>query len=114
MLFNSYLFLFGFLPPGLVACCALRQKNLRLAFLTLASWFFYAWWDWRFLPLILSTTTVDYVAALAIHRLEDQRRRNLWLIGPLTVNPALLGCFKYDGFLFRSLNRIDKAVRAPV
>src|SRR5437763_13955183 len=104
MLFNSYLFLFGFLPPVLVGCWALRRKNPRLAFLTLASWFFYAWWDWRFLPLMLSTTTVDYVAALAIHRLEDQRRRNVWLIGSLTVNLALLGYFKYAGFFFSSLN----------
>ena len=72
MLFNSYVFLFGFLPPVLVGTWALRHKNLRLLFLTMASWAFYAWWDWRFLPLMLSTTMVDYVAALMIHRTDDR------------------------------------------
>ena len=114
MLFNSYAFLFAFLPAVLVGRWALRHKNQRLLFLTLASWFFYAWWDWRFLPLMLSTTTVDYVAALAIHRTDVPRRRNAWLIGSLTVNLALLGYFKYAGFFFSSLNGIGKALGAPV
>ncbi len=114
MLFNSYVFLFGFLPPVLVGTWALRNKNLRLLFLTMASWAFYAWWDWRFLPLMLSTTTVDYVAALMIHRTEVARRRNLWLIGSLAVNLGLLGYFKYAGFFLNSLNGIGKAIGAPV
>jgi alginate O-acetyltransferase complex protein AlgI len=114
MLFNSYVFLFAFLPPVLVGTWALRTKNLRLLFLTLASWVFYAWWNWKFLPLMLSTTTVDYVAALAIHRTEVARRRNLWLIGSLTVNLGLLGYFKYAGFFLNSLNGIGKAIGAPV
>ena len=114
MLFNSYLFLFGFLPPVLVGCWALRQKNLRLAFLTLSSWFFYAWWDWRFLPLMLSTTMVDYVAALALQRTDDERRRRLLLIGSLSINLSLLGYFKYAGFFVGSLNGIGRALGAPV
>ena len=114
MLFNSYVFLFGFLPPVLVGCWALRHKNLRLLFLTLASWAFYAWWDWRFLPLMLSTTTVDYIAALMIHRTDVARRRNMWLVGSLAVNLGLLGYFKYAGFFLNSLNGIGKAIGAPV
>src|SRR5204863_347981 len=114
MLFNSYLFLFGFLPPVLVGCWALRQKNLRLAFLTLSSWFFYAWWDWRFLPLMLSTTMVDYVAALALQHTDDERRRRLLLIGSLSINLSLLGYFKYAGFFVGSLNGIGRALGAPV
>src|SRR5438477_333028 len=92
MLFNSYVFLFGFLPCVLVGRWALRTKNLRLLFLTLASWFFYAWWDWRFLPLMLSTTTVDYIAALAIHPTDVARRRNLWLTGSPTLTLGFLVC----------------------
>src|SRR5579862_6237216 len=114
MLFNSYAFLFAFLPCVLVGRWALRTKNQRLLFLTLASWFFYAWWNWKFLPLMLSTTSVDYIAALAIHRTEVARRRNLWLIGSLAVNLALLGYFKYAGFFFSSLDGIGKALGAPV
>ncbi len=114
MLFNSYVFLFGFLPPVLVGTWALRNKNLRLLFLTMASWAFYAWWDWRFLPLMLSTTMVDYVAALMIHRTDAARRRNAWLVASLTVNLGLLGYFKYAGFFLNSLNGIGKAIGAPV
>ena len=56
MLFNSYVFLFGFLPAVLLGWWGLaRWKQLRLAFLTGASWFFYAWWDWRYLPLLRAT-----------------------------------------------------------
>src|SRR5919201_3451853 len=98
MLFNSYVFLFGFLPGVMLGWWTLRPKNRRLAFLTVASWVFYAWWDWRFLPLMLSTTTVDYVAALAIARTDVARRRNAWLVGSLAVNLGLLGYFKYASF----------------
>src|SRR3974390_2630545 len=114
MLFNSYVFLFAFLPAVLVGTWALRSKKPRLLFLTLASWVFYGWWNWKFLPLMLSTTTVDYVAALAIHRTDVARRRNFWLIASLSINLGLLGYFKYAGFFLNSLNGIGKAVGAPV
>jgi alginate O-acetyltransferase complex protein AlgI len=114
VLFNSYIFLFGFLPPVLAGCWLLRRKNLRLAFLTVASWFFYAWWDWRFLPLMLSTTTVDYVAALALSHTDDERRRRILLAGSLTVNLGLLGYFKYAGFFLGSLDGIGHALGLPV
>ena len=75
MLFNSYLFLFGFLPCVLAGWWGLRAKPLRLAFLTGASWFFYAWWDWHYLPVLIGATSVDYVAGLWISRSEDEHRR---------------------------------------
>src|SRR5438876_4410226 len=114
MLFNSFVFLFAFLPAVMIGWWALRHRNLRLGFLTIASWFFYAWWDWRFLPVMLTTTTVDYFAALAIANTDDKRRRRLLLIGSLTVNLTLLGYFKYAGFFFNSLNGIGHALGLPV
>jgi alginate O-acetyltransferase complex protein AlgI len=114
MLFNSYVFLFAFLPAVLVGTWALRSKNPRLLFLTLASWTFYAWWNWKFLPLMLSTTMVDYVAALAIHRTDVARRRNAWLVASLTVNLSLLGYFKYAQFFVNSIDGIGKWVGLPV
>src|SRR5262245_45085466 len=114
MLFTSYVFLFAFLPLALVGTWSLRRKNPRLLFLTLASWVFYAWWDWRFLPLMIGTTMVDYVAALAIHRTEVARRRNAWLIASLSINLGLLAYFKYFGFFLDSLNGIGNAIGAPV
>ena len=114
MLFNSYTFLFAFLPAVLTGWWTIRGKNPRLVFLTLASWVFYAWWDWRFLPLMLTSTTVDYVAALALVRTADERRRRLLLAGSLSVNLALLGYFKYASFFLDSLNGLGSALGLPV
>jgi alginate O-acetyltransferase complex protein AlgI len=107
MLFNSYGFLFVFLPVVLVGWWTIRIPAARLAFLTASSYFFYAWWDWRFLPLMIAATTVDYVAGRALIRFDDDaRRRRLVLIAALSANLAMLGYFKYAGFFVDSLDGI--------
>ncbi len=113
MLFNSYLFLFGFLPCVLAGWWLLRAKPLRLAFLTGASWFFYAWWDWRYLPVLIGATSVDYVAGLWIFRTEDERRRRLLLTASLTTNIGILVYFKYAGFFLDTLNGIGSGLGLP-
>src|SRR4051812_28110886 len=106
MLFNSQQFIFVFLPLVLIGWYALRPPTLRLAFLTLASWFFYAWWDWHFLPLMLASTTIDYVAGRMLIGRDDERRRRTILVVALAFNLALLGYFKYANFFLDSLNGI--------
>ncbi len=111
MLFNSYSFLFGFLPCVLAGWWGLaRWKPLRLAFLTGASWFFYAWWDWHYLPVLILATSIDYVAGLWISRTDAEARRRLLLTTSLATNVGILAYFKYAGFFFDSLNGIGKAV----
>ena len=83
---------------------------LRLAFLTGASWFFYAWWDWRFLPVLILATSVDYVAGLWIARTEIERAAALLLAASLTTNIGILAYFKYAGFFLGSLDGIGRAV----
>src|ERR1700690_834917 len=104
MLFNSYSFLFGFLPVVFALWWLLPGKPLRLAFLTGASWFFYAWWDWRYLPILLASTPVDSAAALWIAGTDDERRRRAFLVASLATNVGILGYFKYAGFFAHSLN----------
>src|SRR5215472_12045329 len=54
MLFNSYPFLLGFLPFSLIGVAALRHRtNSRIVFILAVSLFFYAWWDWRLLPMLV-------------------------------------------------------------
>jgi alginate O-acetyltransferase complex protein AlgI len=111
MLFNSYVFLFGFLPAVLTGWWGLsRWKPLRLAFLTGASWFFYAWWDWRYLPVLIGATSVDYVAGLWIAHSESETGRRLLLTASLATNVGILAYFKFAGFFFGSLNGIGSAL----
>ena len=119
MLFNSYEFLFAFLPVVLMGWWSIRAPPARLAFLAASSYFFYAWWDWRFLPLMLASTTVDYVAGRALVALDDDEpRRRAVLVAALTANLAMLGYFKYAGFFLDSLNGIGSTLglgrRLPV
>src|ERR671930_2368726 len=111
MLFNSYSFLFGFLPCVLIGWWGLASwRGPRLAFLTGSSWFFYAWWDWRYLPVLILATSVDYVAGLWIARTEVETHRRLLLAASLTTNIGILAYFKYSGFFLDSLDGIGKAV----
>jgi alginate O-acetyltransferase complex protein AlgI len=111
MLFNSYAFLFGFLPPVLLGWWGLsRWKQVRLAFLTGASWFFYAWWDWRYLPVLIGATSVDYVAGHWLARTESEPRRRALLVASMSTNIGILVYFKCSGFFFSSLDGIGSAL----
>lgn len=69
-----------------------RAQNVLLL---LASWFFYAWWDWRFLGLILVSTVIDFVSAQQLVRGGGRR----WVVLSVVTNLAILGAFKYLGWL---------------
>lgn len=69
MLFNSLDFAV-FLPLVFLLYWFVFHRSVRLrnAFLIAASYFFYGWWDWRFLFLIVFSTAVDYLVALRLGR----------------------------------------------
>ncbi len=83
-----------------------RQQNI---FLLLASYLFYGWWDWRFLLLMIASTTLDYLIAHAIARATDQQRRKQLLILSLVVNFGILGIFKYFNFFVGSFAHVAHA-----
>src|SRR5712691_6323880 len=70
-------------------------------FLLAASYFFYGWWDWRFLLLMIGSTIVDYLIARRIAA-ESPARRRLLLITSLILNFSILGFFKYCNFFVDS------------
>src|SRR5215471_3944739 len=76
-----------------------RRQNI---FLLLASYLFYGWWDWRFLLLMIGSTTVDYLIAHAIADAPNQTRRKQLLILSLVINFSILGIFKYFNFFVGS------------
>src|SRR5215467_1719524 len=102
MLFNSFIFLFAFLPIAYVVFWALRDTTSRYAWLTITGYVFYGYWDARFCLLMAFSTVVSYVAGLGFLRWSDPRRRKLCLVLPITADLALLGFFKYSNFLVQS------------
>ncbi len=72
------------------------------------SYFFYAWWDWRFVFLLAATTLIAYVGGLAVHLLRGDGARRAAMIVSVAALLGLLGWFKYYGFLAVNL---DNALR---
>lgn len=97
MLFNSIDFLI-FLPFVLVTYWFISSKRLTLqnAFLLIASYVFYAWWDWRFLFLLLLSTFIDYYFGLIIYRSVSKKK--LFLVLSIINNLSILCFFKYYNF----------------
>jgi len=71
--------------------------------LLVASYVFYAAWDWRFLSLILISTCIDYCVGLLLDREQRPRTRLRYLVISLCANLGLLGTFKYFNFFAGSL-----------
>ena len=67
-----------------------------------ASYFFYGWWDWRFLSLLLLSTGMDYSIGLWLSREAEQHRRRVGIWVSVAVNLGLLGFFKYANFFAES------------
>jgi alginate O-acetyltransferase complex protein AlgI len=98
MLFNSYPFLLLFLPITLAGFFLLSAWKIRAAaiWLAVASLAFYAWWDVRYLGLLVPSVVVNFLAGrmlggLAVRRRDRARR---WLLaGAVAANLAVLGYF---------------------
>jgi alginate O-acetyltransferase complex protein AlgI len=101
MIFNSFIFLFAFLPITYAVFWSLRNADQRYVWLTLTGYVFYGYWDPRFCLLMAFSTLVSYVAGLAFLKYESPHARKIILIVPITVDLLLLGFFKYAGFFTR-------------
>ncbi len=103
MLFNSIDFAF-FLPIVFILYWFVTYKNLRFqnVLLLVASYFFYACWDYRFLFLLVFSTFLDYLTGLKIHEAESRKKKLFWLWLSISVNLGFLGVFKYYNFFASS------------
>lgn len=103
MLFNSIEFLV-FLPVCFIIYWFVLKNYLKAqnAFILITSYFFYGWWDYRFLALIAFSTVVDYFIGLTIDEANSKSRKKALLIISLVVNLGLLGFFKYYNFFVDS------------
>ena len=103
MLFNSIEFLL-FLPLVFVLYWFVLNRSIKAqnVLLLVASYFFYGWWDYRFLALIGLSTIVDYFVGLALEKEGNLKLRKLLVATSLTVNLGMLGFFKYYNFFIES------------
>jgi alginate O-acetyltransferase complex protein AlgI len=102
MLFDSPAY-FLFLIPVVLLYWRLSHRAQN-AFLLLASYFFYGWWDWRFLALMIASTTIDFLIAQKIAPARANLNRKRWFIFSLVLNFAILGIFKYFNFFAESFS----------
>ena len=106
MLFSSIVFLFTFLP-AVVILYYLLPVRFRNVILLLASLVFYAWGKPVYLFLMLLSILFNYFSGLDIARnLQDKRAAKRSLVFNLIINLAVLGFFKYEGFVLDTLNGI--------
>ncbi len=105
MLFNQIEFVVFFtIVFGLIF--VVSNNRWRKYILLLSSYYFYGYWDWRFLGLILGSTLVDYFVGLRIYKTEKRQYRNLFLSISLVFNLGMLFFFKYCNFFIDSLSAV--------
>lgn len=107
MLFNSYIFLFVFLPVCLACFWSLRKRkqNLAILFLALTSLAFYAWWSIQALPILTLSIAVNYQFGCALsYNARRGAKNNAVLVAAIGANLLALGYFKYTAFILESWN----------
>lgn len=111
MLFNSFSFLWFYPFALLLYWTAARTQRVQNVVLLALSYVFYAWWDVRFLLLIVLVTAVGYASALAIGRPNaSERVRTAACWSGVGACLLMLGVFKYFDFFAAQLNALLHAL----
>ncbi|MCP4960692.1 MAG: MBOAT family protein [Actinomycetia bacterium] len=108
MLFNSFIFA-GFFVVVL-ALYRLVGHDWQNRLLLVASYVFYAAWDWRFCSLLLISTVVDYYVGGRLHTTDDERSRKRLLRLSMMTNLGILATFKYFNFFIDSATSLLSSV----
>lgn len=108
MVFSSMVFLCGFLPAVLIgyAVCPAKYRNF---FLFVASLFFYAWGEPRYIVIMLFSTVFDFCNGLLMEYLDRKGRpqyRKWVLVFSVVINIGILCFFKYTDFVLQSISQL--------
>lgn len=101
MLFNSYVFIFIFLPVTFIvwrSLCAKKKTTAAIYWLLSASLFFYGYWNPPYLLLLLASIAVNFTIQRMIAKTAPSRTAKLWLTAGVVMNLALIGYYKYADF----------------
>ena len=102
MLFPTVEFAIFFLGVFYISWALKGHLMQRKAFLLAASYFFYSFWDFRFVLLLLEASIVNYALGLWLSKPLGERKRKLLLFSGVAFNLMVLGFFKYFGFFLTS------------
>jgi len=108
MLFNSYFFLFVFLPVTAAgfALIGRLQPAFALGWLAFCSLFFYAYWNPAFLLLLGGSVVANYACGRAFAASKNDHAKNALLAAGIAANLGLIGYFKYAGFFLEIAHSI--------
>jgi D-alanyl-lipoteichoic acid acyltransferase DltB (MBOAT superfamily) len=113
VLFNSYEFIFAFLPVVAAGFFLIRDRRLAVAWLLVASLAFYAWWNPRFVLLLAASVAMNHFFGQAIVARAGTAPGRRLLAAALVLNLTVLATFKYANFFLSSLDAIVGAGWRP-
>ncbi len=103
MLFNSVDFLIFFPIVYLLYWYVFNKKLiLQNVLILIASYIFYAWWDWRFLFLLMFSILLDFSTGILMHDSKSPKMKKIWFWLSVCINLGFLGVFKYYNFFIGS------------
>lgn len=101
MLFNSINFAV-FLPVVFILYWLIKSQKYQNILLLIASYFFYACWDYRFLFLLIFSTLLDFYSGIKMEEANSPAHKRFWFILSVVINLSFLGVFKYYNFFAES------------
>ena len=113
MVFSSSIFLFAFLPLFLAGYFILPKRGLKNFWLLVASLFFYAWGEPVYVLLMIASICANWLFGIALGAVKNDRARVAILVAAVVFNVLVIGFFKYEGFLARTVNRLVGAALIP-
>jgi D-alanyl-lipoteichoic acid acyltransferase DltB (MBOAT superfamily) len=113
MLFPTVEYALFFLAVLVVAWSLHRYPALHKSFLLAASYLFYGFWNWTYLPLLFGISLFSALVAQRIQRSQDPKHRKRWLMGGAAACLAVLAFYKYTGFLLTNLLALWGHFAAP-
>lgn len=111
MLFNSYIFIFLFLPltvSGWYFLNLFKNTWLPKIYLLAMSLWFYGYFNYGYLFIMMISIVVNYILYILLKRANDQTLRKLMLVVGMVLNIGILFYYKYLGFFTENINVIFK------
>ena len=115
MLFNSYEFIFFFLPVTVLVFFVLGKRvhhKVAISWLVAASLFFYGWWNPAYLGLILFSLLFNYAIGVMLSARVGQASGKMLLFVGVAVNLGLIAYFKYANFFIDNINFMNQCINS--